>query len=167
MAIRDIYVDSNVEDGKVTNNYKIQGAHSFILQKTFEIDASDSDGSIYRFCRIPADAVITSISMLSDAIAGFIDAEVGLFEAKRVGLGGAVIDQDIFMGSTDINAGNARGSERNCMTAVAIEDAEKRIYELAGQTLDTRKLGYDIALVGNDIGSAGGTVTMIVEWIQG
>lgn len=169
MAVVDKYVDANVAAGKLTTAAFIHGSKTITIVATFEVAVSDEDGSVYRVAKnVPADLIPTRFDILSDAIADATDWELGLYETTQEdGLDGVAIDIDVFLGSTDINAGNARGSELNGLTAVPIEDVQKRIYEHAGDTLSTRKLGYDIAFTANTVGSAVGTISIIMDFVQG
>ena len=168
MAVLNKYVNANVEAGKKAEAAFSEGAKTVTLIETMETAAADDDASVFRFFKsLNPDLIITECEMLSDAITGFTDAEIGFYEPTEAGVLGAAIDIDALMGSTDINAGNARGSERNCLTAVDVADVKKRIWELAGDTQATKRRGYDIALTANTIGSGVGTISLRIVLAQG
>jgi len=168
MAIENKYVNTNVEAGKKAEAAFSEGAKTVTLIETVEIAAADDDASVYRFFKsLNPDLIITRIELLNDAITGFTDAEIGFYEPTEAGVVGAAIDIDALMGTQDINGGNARGSEQNGLTAVDIADVKKRIWELAGDTQATKRRGYDIALTANTVGSAAGTVSMLIDLVQG
>lgn len=166
MAVENKYVNSDVAADKKVNSAFNEGQNRITMICTFEVAAADSDGSIYRlFKNVNPDLIPVAITLLNDAIAGCTSVDLGLYEPLEIG--GAVIDANVFLAAEDINAGNARSSAVDGLTAVAIENVQKKIYELAGHTLTTRKQGYDIALTANTVGSAAGTISVIAEFIQG
>lgn len=166
MAVENKYVNSDVAAGKKVNSAFNDGQHPIKMVCTFEVAAANDDGSIFRlFKNVNPDLIPVSIVLLNDAITGCTSVDLGLYEPLEAG--GAVIDKDVFLAAEDINGGNARSSPVDGLTAVAIENVQKKIFELAGHTLATRKKGYDIALTANTIGSAAGTISVIAEFIQG
>lgn len=166
MAVQNKYVNSDVAAGKKVNSAFNEGQNRVTMVCTFEVAAADDDGSVYRlFKNVNPDLIPVAITIFNDAIAGATDYELGLYEPLEVG--GAAIDIDCLMGTEDINAGNPRSSAVDGLSAVAIENVQKKLYEIAGHTLATRKLGYDIALTANTVGTAAGTISVIAEFIQG
>jgi hypothetical protein len=166
MAVENKYVNSDVADGKKVNSAFNEGQNPIKMVCTFEVAAADDDGSVFRlFKNVNPDLIPVSITLLNDAITGCTSVDLGLYEPLE--LGGAEIDKNVFLAAEDINGGNARSSAVDGLTAVAIENVQKKIYELAGHTLATRKKGYDICLTANTIGSAAGTISVIAEFIQG
>jgi hypothetical protein len=128
---------------------------------SFEVAAADSDGSVYRFARISPMAIVKSIMMISDAIAGMTDLEIGFY--KPLELGGTVIDQDCLKGSVDLNAGLAALTEEYVPT---IADVGKRAYELAGLTAYEEYGAFDVAVTLNTAGSAAGTISGFLTIIE-
>jgi len=168
MAIENKYINANLVADKATTAAFNEGAKTVVMVATFEVAAADDNASVFRlFKSVNPDLIPVKCEILSDAIAGATDYELGFYEPTEAGVLGPAIDIDALLGSTDINAGNARGSELNGLTAVAIEDVQKRIYELAGDTLTTKKLGYDIALTANVVGTAAGTISVTMWFVQG
>lgn len=166
MAVEDKYVDANVADEKKTNAAFIHGADTLAAIVTFEVAAADDDGSIYRLLKnVNPDLIPIAITLWNDAITGCTDVDLGLYLPLE--MGGAVIDKDVFLDGEDINGGNARSSPVDGLTNVGIADCQKKIYELAGHTLETKKQGYDIALTANTVGSGAGTISVLFQFIQG
>lgn len=164
MAIEDKYINTEVAAGKLGNPAEMYGAPVLKFVSTFEVAAADSDGSVYRIASLPANAILTKVELNSDAITGGADYELGLYKA---GVGGAAIDIDCFMGTLDISGGKANGSEANGLSAVDIANLYKKLYEHAGDTVDTKDEAYDLVLTANTVGTAAGTVTLRVEYILG
>ena len=164
MAVENKYINADIVAGKLAKAAHSNGGKVFGLVGTFEVAAADDDGSVYRvFKNLPADLIPMKIELLNDAITGATDYEIGLYKTNL----GAAKDIDCLLGTTDINAGSARGSAVDGLGAVALSDAEKMLYELAGDTFATREAGYDLAITANTVGSAAGTVTVIAWFIQG
>lgn len=165
MAVEDKYINSNVASGKLAKAAHSGGAEVFCMVETFEVAAADDDGSVYRvFKNLPGDLIPVKIDLLNDAITAATDYEIGLYET---GIAGAAKDIDCLLGTTDISAGNARGSAVDGLGAVALSDAEKALFELAGDTTSSREAGYDLAVTANTVGSAAGTITIMAWFIQG
>jgi len=168
MAVQNKYVDALTAADKLTSAAFSEGAKLVCIVSTFEVAAADDDASVFRVAKIVnSDLIPVKFELYNDAIAGATDYEVGLYEPTVDGVLGAAIDIDVFLGTTDINAGNARGSPVDALGAVNLSDAQKRIYELAGDTISDKKIGYDIAVTANTIGSAAGTITLIMWFVQG
>jgi len=164
MAVLDKYINANQEAGKLANPAFIQGAEVFQLVSIEEIAAADSDTSVYRIGTLPSNAIITNVEVNADAITAGTDYDLGLYE---VGVGGVVVDADVFADGVDMSSGFAAGSEANGLSAVAIDELNKTVYEHAGHTVATKKEGYDLAWTANTVGSAAGTLTTRVSYIQG
>ena len=164
MAVEDKYTDSDVAAGKKASNFTGQGQKTITLIGTEEIAAADDDGSVYRFFKsVPSTYIPVEINVMSDAITGCTDVELGLY---KEGVGGAAVDIDVLMGSDDISSGITRiGGYNLGMAAVDIADAGKTLGVLSAQTnIDG---AYDIALTANTVGSGVGTITVVATFIQG
>ena len=164
MAVEDKYVNADVVAGKLAKAAHSNGGKLIAMVETFEVAAADDDGSVYRvFKNLPADLIPLKIELFNDAIAAATDYEIGLYETNS----GAAKDIDCLLGTTDINAGNLRGSGVDGLGAVALSDAESMLYELAGDTVTTRLSGYDLAVTANTVGTAAGTITIMAWFLQG
>jgi len=76
---------------------------------------------------------------------------------------GDVIDVDAFLNGGDLSSANILGGGLDAMSAVDVANYGKRIYENAGQAVGSRTHSVDLALTANVIGSAIGTVTILME----
>jgi len=128
---------------------------------SFEVAAADDDGSIYRIANISPLAVIKSVKLISDAIAGATVYDCGFYKPLEVG--GAVIDADAIFANNDINAGNAAFSEKFAPDPVNVG---KPAYVIAGLTSYKEYGSFDIALTGDTVGTAAGTIAGIIEVIE-
>lgn len=168
MAVENKYVDSDLAAGKLANAAFSEGAPTLALVSTFEVAAADDDGSVYRIAKaLNPDLIPLRIELYNDALTGATDYELGFYETSEGGVDGAAIDIDALLGTTDISAGNARGSAVDGLGAVALSDAQKRIYELAGDAQADKRTSYDIAVTANTVGSAAGTITVLMWFVQG
>lgn len=166
MAVENKYVNADVAANKKGVAAFVHGENEIVMVGLVSIAAADDDGSIYRiFKNVPPSLIPVEIKLMNAAITGCTDVELGLYEPLEAG--GAVIDLDILMGTLDISSGKTEASPGNGLGAVAFADRQKRLFELAGHTLATRKTGYDIALTANTVGSAAGTVVVIARFVQG
>lgn len=143
---------------KVADNVTNGGKLRFI-RETVEIAAADDDGSVYRFARIPANAVFESITIATDVITGGTDFDLGFYDTPEVN-SGAVIDKDALVdGQTLASASRVLDGTSN----VNIDSLHTKAFEIAGLSTAPNKL-LDIALTGNVVGTAAGTVTITVVY---
>lgn len=106
---------------------------------------TDGDGTIYFLVELPSDAIVTSLLLNNDALAGCTSADLGLYKIdKSLGnLNGAASTTAadyhagcsttglpnstpvgagaIFMSAVDINAGKANGSEQNGLNNIDVQ----------------------------------------------
>lgn len=144
----------------VQNLAATDGGFSRISVGTVEVAAADSDASVFRICRLPSNAVITSAIRYNDAITGATDYDLGFYQTAANG--GAEADKDVLADGVDINAGTVAGVEHRFTTA-NIDGVGKRVWELLGLSADPNR-DYDLCWTGNTVGSAAGTITTVVRW---
>lgn len=167
MGVRNEYANAITEAGKLDCPAFVQGqGQIFGGVATFEIAAADDDASIIRiFKNVPAEVVILSLRLSCDALTGMTDVDCGLYDPDE--RGGAVIDKDILADGLNPSAGYSRILGLDCLKDVDLANAQKRLYQIAGHTFDTKKPGYDIALTFNTIGSGAGTIMVVGLFLQG
>lgn len=156
----------------VLTNRAISGAPLQVSIGICEVLAADDNGSVYRFVRLPSNAIIHSISIRNDAITGGTDYDCGLYDVAGVN-NGAVIDADLFASSVDISSGVAATAASTLLrweaaTTADIALGEYRLWQIADAgaatlTADPNKQ-YDICLTGNTVGTGAGTILMRVDW---
>lgn len=138
----------------VTNGGKLK----FIVE-TVEVAAADDDGSVYRFARLPSNAVLKSVVGLHDAITGGTDYDCGFYDIPGTN-GGAVIDKDVLADGVDISSA-ARTTD--FLQTVDVANIHTKVFELAGLSEDPKKL-VDLALTGNTVGTAAGTISLQITY---
>lgn len=118
--------------------------------------ASDSNGSTYRFVRVPSNARLIGRTLKNDAITGMTDVDIGLFNTD-----GTVVDADILEDGLSLASA---GSAFAPFGAIAPENVGKRLWELLGLTQDPN-IDYDIAATGNTSGAAAGDIGLDVLFV--
>lgn len=168
MAVEDKYVDSDTEAGKLTAAAFVHADAGSYAVAIVEVAAADDNASIYRlFKNVPADLIPAKIEIACDAITAGTDWDLGLYESSVDGVDGIVIDADKLADGLDLSSAIAFAAALDGLEALDVDEAQKTIYELGGQTLDTKKISYDIALTANVVGSAAGTITVKAWFVQG
>lgn len=129
---------------------------------TVETAADDDDGSVYRFVRVWSGWRINRIDIFNDAITSGTAFDVGLYQIAANG--GAAADDDCFATSVDLSS--ARVAPLDVLfEALNIDKVEKAVWEVLGLSADPGRW-YDLALTGDTVGSAAGTITVRVEYVS-
>lgn len=166
MGVRNEYVDATIAAGSKGNAIDMLAAQAYFGVATFEVAAADDDASIFRlFKNVDPHLIPLTLRVACDALTGSTDWDMGLYAPLEAG--GAEIDKDILADGINLSAGYSRILALDALVTVDLANARKRIFELAGHTLSTRKNAYDICLTANTIGSGAGTVTVFGTFIQG
>lgn len=140
----------HVENGMVRNSVG-----------TVEVAAADSDGSVFRFVRIPSNARIKSIKVFCDAITAGTSFDCGLYQTAANG--GAVLLAAAFASAVDLSTAITLGTEI-LFEAKDIANIQKRVWEDGGLSAEAIRF-YDICLTGNTVGSAAGTISLSVDYV--
>lgn len=168
MAVENKYVDSTIEADGIASAPTTGRGEMFAGTITFEVAAADSDLSVYRlFKALSPDTRIIDIKINSDAITSGTDWDLGFYEVSAAGQTGAVVDKDALLDGLDLSSATVAGAEVSAFTAPNILNLVDPIYLLAGDTATTKKPAYDIALTANTVGSAAGTITVRIIFVQG
>lgn len=169
MAVQNKYTSSKITGSTLnqlmTNQEAATGASGLWAAATFEIAAADDDTSVYRvFKGVNPNLIPISIGISCDTITAGTDWDLGLYRTDL----GTVVDADCFMdGQTLATAAKLGVGALNGMAAVDVANVHWRIFEHAGHTVPTKLEAYDIALTANTVGSAAGTVTVVMNFAQG
>lgn len=152
----------------VLSNRALAKGEVYVALAKFEIAAGDDDTSKLRICRLPSNAIVTSIRIWNDAIASSSSWDVGLYQTGYNG--GAVIDADLFASAVDISAGLAGTELRfEAATTAPIDYIEYRLWQIAdlGAATYTQdpQIEFDLVATANTIGSAAGTIIFIVQYV--
>ena len=163
MAVEDKYANALVEAGKKVKAALASGATEVTMVNTVEIAAADDDGSVYRFfSSVPSNLIPTEITITCDTITAGTDFDLGLYKVD----GGAEVDKDRLMDGQTLATALTRATGHQIgLKDVNIADAAKTLAVLSAQA--EPDACYDIALTGNTVGSADGTVTIIAKFVQG
>ena len=163
MAVENKWVNSDVEAGKKANPGLVMPGQIFGFACTFEVAAADDDGSVYKLAKVGANMIPLQIWINCDSIAGSTVWDLGFYKED-----GSEADKDILMSNIDLNAGKAMGSEQNGLVTLPIDKVGSKVYELLGLTVATRSQdAYVLALTGDTVGSAAGTISVRGLFIQG
>lgn len=128
---------------------------------TVETLAADDAGSVYRLCRVPSNARLSSILMATDAITGATQADIGVYKTAKDG--GAAVDDDFFATNVDISTAATVFTEYLYeATATDISKCEQPLWQLLGLSADPQ-IDYDICCTVNDV-TAAGTIAMKVKY---
>ncbi len=145
----------------VLSNSYVHGGLLREASGTVETAAADDAASVYRLCRVPSNARISSILLASDAITGASTSDVGLYQVA--GNGGAVLDADFFATDYDISSATAFTEVMLEATATDIVKCEMPLWQAYGLTSDP-SIFYDICVTVNDV-TAAGTISMKVKYV--
>lgn len=166
MAVENKYVNADIQAERKGKALEVHGAKNVTAIVIFETAVADDDGSIYRLLKnMPASAVISAIEILNDAITGGTDWDLGLYE--NLDRGGAVKVVDVFLNGADLSSARVHGAGLDGLTALDIANAGDTVFEHAGDTLETRAIGYDLALTANTVGAAAGTIVAKITFAEG
>lgn len=139
------------------------GAPLFSMVATVAVAAGDDDNSVYRFCRLPSNAVIMKIDLLNDAITDGTDYDLGIYQTAANG--GALVNVNTFADA--VSMASARVTPLDVTHEAGgddtIELAEKKLYELLSLTTDPQR-EYDLCLTGVTVGTAAGDITLKVYY---
>lgn len=159
MAVEDKYINTELAAGKKGASSKVAGAQLVCLTFAFEQAAADSDASVYRLGRLPANAIPVKSDIHADASIDGTDYDLGLY---KPGVGGAVVDKDIFADGLDLASGEAITAPLNGLTnlggADPIANYGKKLWELLGLSTPGRN-DYDLCITANTAGGAAGTIS--------
>lgn len=158
------FVTQNASSKSVDTDVAARSGGAVVKRILFSFEkAADTDTSVWRVGKISPHAKVVSIKLANDALTGFTDLDIGLYKPESVG--GAAVAKDCFKDGLDISAGIATLTEEYL---VALADVGKEAYQIASvAAADVDKYGaFDIALTGNTAGTATGTISGIIEYVD-
>ncbi len=133
---------------------------SRVKKRTLEVAAADDNNSVYRFFRLRSDWSIHSIKIWNDVIAVGTDYDLGLYEID----GGAVKLVNAYADALSMAAALA-GAEQ-AFEQRDVDKVENKVWQDAGDAKDPVK-EYDMALTGVVVGTAAGTISIVIEYTDG
>ena len=159
------FVDSNVEAGELASAVKTSGVAEIVRVVTFETAAADAAGDVKALFRVGAHEIPVEGWLISDAIAGATDLDVGFYRDSQV-----VVDKDALADGLDPNAGIAFASRLDLLAALAVEErGVLTMFEIANDVATTDVIGhipndsYVVAITLNSEVTAAGTVTVCLK----
>src|SRR3990167_7732056 len=152
MAVEDKFTNALIASGKKGPAYYASGGQMLCLVFTEEIAAADDNDSVYRVGRLSANAIPVKCEIFADALTSLTDLDIGLY---KPGVGGAVVDIDLFADALDPASGEAITAPLNGLTnlggADPVGNVGKQLWELLGLTAPGRQ-DYDLALTARAAG---------------
>lgn len=156
MAVVDKYSQTDLEAGNGKKFPALNGAgiDTVTIVGTASVLAADDNLSVYRiFPDVPSNYVPIAICIHNTAVTNGTDYDLGLYETNS----GAVVDKDILAdGITMADARTIATLNNVGMTTIDIADGTQSLATLSAQT--NPSASYDIALTGNVVGTAAGTI---------
>jgi len=143
----------------VANDPHLEGGRLRCSVGKVEVAAADDNNSIYRFCRLPSNAIVHKIEVSNDAITSGTDFDMGLYETADNG--GAAKDANLYADAIDLSS--AGGPTDRTYEAEDINDGDKRIFDALGDSTDPFRK-YDLGMIGIAVGSGAGTILVRVYW---
>jgi hypothetical protein len=137
-------------------------SHGRVRKKvgTVEVQAADDNGSVYRIARVHSSWAIHSIRVFNDAITGGTAFDVGLYETAAEG--GAAVDDDAYASALDLSSGSTAGVEA-AFESRNVDKVESKVWQDAGLAADPAMF-YDLCVTGDTVGTAAGTISVVVQY---
>lgn len=142
----------------VFNNDGADGA-MLRLKQAYVAKGAETDGSTWRFFRIPSNALISSLHYSNTAIAGFTSITIGLYDTAAAG--GAAVSAALFGTAVDMHT--AVGWTDATFLVTTQDLIEKRVWELLSLSADPNK-HYDVVLTGTTAGTNTGKLAMKISY---
>lgn len=167
----------NVNSGLVTNmlatpavfnNPYQDSGRPVVKMANIATGAADSNGSTYRYFRVPSNACVESISVMNDANTSGTSYKCGVYAINGGAI--AVANADVIFFSAASMA-----SARSVWTGLyfpsilaaggSAANVGLRVWELLGLAADPQ-VEYDVVVVATTVGSAGGNMALKLSYLQ-
>ena len=146
----------------VLSNRAVQGGDLKHARGVCAIANGDSIASIFKFCQVPSNAVITSIRVTSPDIGTTTAGDIGLYRATADGA--AVVDADLFASALSLSGGALSKSEVLFeSTTITVANSEKRLWEHLSLSADSKTV-YDLCLTLTAAADAAGSVLVEIDY---
>lgn len=126
----------------------------------------DSIASIYRFCRVRSNDMISRLEVFNATCGAGCTGDVGLYDTALNG--GAVVSVQYFASAIDLNTAHLSPFDVTMEAAAGpavVANMEKRIWECLGLAADPQK-EYDVAITLAAAAAATGAVCVKVELVS-
>lgn len=161
VAVKTTQITNADASPPTLNAVTLWGGRKRVQVGTYEVANGDSIGSTYRFFRVPSNARVSRILMRCDAITSAA-MDVGLYQTAANG--GAVVDADAYASAASIATAITTLPVDLAYEARDIANVTKRVFEDAGLSTDSQR-EYDIVATLTAAATAGGTLTMTLEYV--
>ena len=158
-------VDAKVLAGEATDARKASGVKETVRCITFETAVADAAGDIKALFRVGAHEIPIEGWLISDAIAGLSEVDVGLYRDDE-----SVVDIDALADGIDPSAGIAFSGRLDILGALGVQErGVLSFYEIANDVETTDVVGnlpndsYWVALTLVSEVTAAGTVTVALK----
>jgi hypothetical protein len=122
--------------------------------------ASDSNNSVFRFARLPSNAIIRSITVNSDAaITGGTAFQLAGYDTPTANSGVVIANLTSFGAALDLSTAGIK------TVLPGAADVEKTLWQLLGLATDPGK-SVDIALLATTSGSTAANISMDIHWVE-
>lgn len=147
---------------RVLNNGRVTGARLHRAAGLVAVANGNSTGSIYIFCSIPSNAIVSDVKVTSADIGTTTTADFGIYQTTANG--GAVVDADHFGSAVSLKDGAiAKSSVVHESTVYPYTAIEKPLWEALGLSADTNRM-YDVCATLTGDADAAGTILVEVEY---
>lgn len=158
MAVENKYIDVKQAAGELMPaNINGGSAQLTPIIKTFEVAASDDDGSKYRLFTVNSQNIFYQLHLVHDGITGGTDYDVGIYDT--LDNGGDAVDADVLADGMSLATATSANAYKDALVSVDKANLNKSVAELLGLARDPNKQ-YDVVLTANTVGTAAGTVTV-------
>lgn len=147
---------------KIMTPVQLSGGRVRGAVATVEVAAADDDTSVYRLFRVHSRWRLLSLRVFCDAITAGTVYDFGLYRIADDG--GAVVDADAYASDVDLSSAITAGTEIT-FEARNIDKIANQIWQDAGATSDPG-YWYDLCATGDTVGSAAGTISAIMTWME-
>lgn len=129
-----------------------------IVEKVSVTD-TDDDGSIYIFAPVRTSDRIAKIEVMNTVVTGGTDYDIGLYTTA-----GVAVVKDCYANGISMATGRSAPVEVSYGDR-GIGQVKNQVWQDAGLTSDPQ-LTYYLALTGNTVGTASGTISTLVTFVR-
>tara|TARA_R110002167_G_scaffold133275_5_gene318277 strand:+ start:321 stop:812 length:492 start_codon:yes stop_codon:yes gene_type:complete len=139
----------------------LSGARLRRIVATVEKTSDDGNGSKVFLCPVWSGWSIQSVRLLNDALTGATAVDLGLYRTD----GATAVDAAVYASAINLTSASVVGVEQ-AFEARDIDQVGSRIWQDLGLSADPNSWYY-LALTGTTFGTAAGTISAIVEYVDG
>lgn len=141
---KSTYITNATASPKVASNPILKGGMLREACGTITPATDDSATSVFRFCRVPSNARISSVLLTAADFTTGGAIDIGVYDTEDNN-SGAVVDADLFASALAMTGGPFSHAEQiNESGEYTVAEQEKPLWEVLGLSADPHK-EYDIA----------------------